>query len=267
MMIRQHNPASASPQSGRIVSQTSHHRTAGDRAQGSFFAMIESPHFVPQESGAVQNPSVNTGRNEQDAVAGDGSSPATCPSEPSGHNHNSHDGLGSNALESPEKTRLQGSADFRSDSAEFRSGGEASHPTSAPNPPVRNCLHCGREFRPERIHRTTKNAGLYCCRKCAGHAPRRPAPFATPPATKAERIRANGLVNMRVRRGAMERPDRCQQCGKVGRVDGHHDSYTAPGEVMWLCRSHHMLRHRDLALGKLALALPAPTPTPGDPQC
>ena len=65
----------------------------------------------------------------------------------------------------------------------------------------------------------------------------------TPESEPAERIRANGLVNMRVRRGAMARPDRCTQCGNRGRVDAYHEDYSKPDAVEWLCRSCHMKRH------------------------
>lgn len=61
---------------------------------------------------------------------------------------------------------------------------------------------------------------------------------------KATKLRANGLVNMRIRRGKLARPDRCQDCGKVGRVDGHHPDYSQPDRVEWLCRRCHATRHR-----------------------
>lgn len=69
----------------------------------------------------------------------------------------------------------------------------------------------------------------------------------TPKSTPEERVRASGLINMRVRRGRIGRPDRCEQCHKRCRPDGHHEDYQKPGEVRWLCRSCHMLRHREMA--------------------
>lgn len=35
----------------------------------------------------------------------------------------------------------------------------------------------------------------------------------------------------------------CEVCGKE-RVDAHHDDYSKPLEVRWLCRGHHMEHHR-----------------------
>ena len=60
---------------------------------------------------------------------------------------------------------------------------------------------------------------------------------------RRERIRANGRLNMAIRRGDIARPSTCQQCGKPCRPDGHHTDYSKPFQVEWLCRSCHTLRH------------------------
>lgn len=112
---------------------------------------------------------------------------------------------------------------------------------------TRTCPQCGRNFA-ALLRRIRQGGGRYCSQACAslqGRKAWRAAKDqrATPESTKAERIRANGLVNSRVKRGAMPRPDACTECGKKGRVDGHHEDYTKPDEVEWLCRSCHMRRH------------------------
>jgi len=38
----------------------------------------------------------------------------------------------------------------------------------------------------------------------------------------------------------------CQMCGKR-KVEAHHEDYSKPLEIMWLCREHH--RQRDIAIG------------------
>lgn len=44
-----------------------------------------------------------------------------------------------------------------------------------------------------------------------------------------------------VRRGEMERGP-CQICGNA-HAEGHHDDYTQPLTVRWLCKSHHLAVH------------------------
>jgi len=50
----------------------------------------------------------------------------------------------------------------------------------------------------------------------------------------------------RATRSAIERGDLvrqpCEVCGKT-RVDAHHDDYSKPLEVRWLCRTHHVEHH------------------------
>lgn len=110
----------------------------------------------------------------------------------------------------------------------------------------RNCLECGSPFTPPPWE-VDRGAGVLCSLKCSGRFNLRKAngaPRLTPESTFKERVRAAGLINMRIRRGAMERPPACTQCGKVGRVDAHHEDYTKPDQVEFLCRSCHMKRHR-----------------------
>ncbi len=67
----------------------------------------------------------------------------------------------------------------------------------------------------------------------------------TPESTKAERIRANGLVNSRKQSGWFKPPTNCMKCGvRKPRLDSHHPDYSKPDEVVWLCRSCHMRAHR-----------------------
>jgi hypothetical protein len=38
----------------------------------------------------------------------------------------------------------------------------------------------------------------------------------------------------------------CERCGTTYLVHAHHDDYSKPLEVMWLCLTHHRERHREL---------------------
>jgi hypothetical protein len=106
------------------------------------------------------------------------------------------------------------------------------------------CPVCGKVFlqKPADVR---KGGGKYCCRECF-HSAMRGIPkkwFGTPESTKQERVRANGLVNARVKKGMMVRKCQCEECGAVGRMDSHHEDYSRPDLVEWLCRSCHMKRH------------------------
>lgn len=41
-------------------------------------------------------------------------------------------------------------------------------------------------------------------------------------------------------------PQPCQRCGDAVGVHAHHDDYSQPLAVMWLCPKHHRERHREL---------------------
>jgi len=56
-----------------------------------------------------------------------------------------------------------------------------------------------------------------------------------------ERIRAKDVVGYAIRAGKLKRKP-CDVCGTT-KVDGHHEDYTKPLEVIWLCRKHHNLLH------------------------
>lgn len=45
-------------------------------------------------------------------------------------------------------------------------------------------------------------------------------------------------------KGDLLRRSPCEACGSQSNVDGHHDDYSQPLSVRWLCRSHHLMTHR-----------------------
>lgn len=55
---------------------------------------------------------------------------------------------------------------------------------------------------------------------------------------------AQTMIGNRVRDGKMVRPDSCEQCGSSSQVvHGHHDDYSRPLDVRWLCPSCHRKWH------------------------
>lgn len=60
--------------------------------------------------------------------------------------------------------------------------------------------------------------------------------------------RAQRMARLHIKRGNMTRKP-CEACGKEP-ADAHHDDYTKPLDVRWLCRSHHQQWHADNGPGK-----------------
>lgn len=57
-----------------------------------------------------------------------------------------------------------------------------------------------------------------------------------------EKHRAHEIVANALRTGRLTRRP-CEVCGEA-RAEGHHDDYSKPLDVRWLCRAHHMELHR-----------------------
>lgn len=62
-----------------------------------------------------------------------------------------------------------------------------------------------------------------------------------------ERGAAHVAVNRAVREGRLVKPDACEDCGRALPLHGHHDDYSRPLDVRWLCVDCHFLRHRKAA--------------------
>ena len=62
-----------------------------------------------------------------------------------------------------------------------------------------------------------------------------------------EKRRAHVILGNAVRDGRIEKPKECSDCGKAPQrrhhLQGHHDDYSKPLEVVWLCVACHRDRH------------------------
>ena len=54
-----------------------------------------------------------------------------------------------------------------------------------------------------------------------------------------EKYRAHCAVNNALRDGRIKRKVRCEDCGKKGPLHKHHEDYSKPMEVIWLCVPCH----------------------------
>jgi len=103
----------------------------------------------------------------------------------------------------------------------------------------RICQTCGKDFLARKAHVDGGN-GRFCSKSCAKMGKTNPSwkngEHATP------RRRAEDIVHRAVKNGELVRRP-CETCGNTINVDGHHDDYSKPLAVRWLCRSCHMKEH------------------------
>jgi hypothetical protein len=73
-------------------------------------------------------------------------------------------------------------------------------------------------------------------------------------ACTTEKAFARRLVNVAVRLGDLIRPDHCERCASQTKraLDGHHEDYSRPLDVVWLCRACHKARHREIEAERVA---------------
>lgn len=60
-----------------------------------------------------------------------------------------------------------------------------------------------------------------------------------------EKARARSLLSNAVCEGRIIRPDKCSLCfSRDGVIQGHHHDYSKPLDVIWVCKSCHILVHK-----------------------
>jgi hypothetical protein len=64
------------------------------------------------------------------------------------------------------------------------------------------------------------------------------------------RYAAHKATSNAIRDGRLIRPSTCSACGSHCTPEAHHDDYSLPLTVRWLCRSCHCRHHRLESLAK-----------------
>lgn len=57
-----------------------------------------------------------------------------------------------------------------------------------------------------------------------------------------QKVRAHWRVHYAIKTGKLIKQP-CEICGTTSRINAHHDDYSRPLSVMWLCSEHHVARH------------------------
>ena len=63
-------------------------------------------------------------------------------------------------------------------------------------------------------------------------------------APHVEHCRVNGQLRHAVASGRIEKPKVCEVCGVETLLHGHHDDYSKPFDVQWVCPRCHGAKHR-----------------------
>ena len=58
-----------------------------------------------------------------------------------------------------------------------------------------------------------------------------------------EKFAAHSAVKNAVAGGRLIKPDQCSQCDSTFHIEAHHDDYSKPLEVRWLCAVCHKQHH------------------------
>lgn len=54
-----------------------------------------------------------------------------------------------------------------------------------------------------------------------------------------EKWHARTKVRRAIKKGLIIKPKNCEQCNEVKKLEGHHEDYTKPLQVIFLCNSCH----------------------------
>lgn len=58
-------------------------------------------------------------------------------------------------------------------------------------------------------------------------------------------------VHKAEKKGILKRPKKCQRCGASSRVHAHHDDYSKPLDVKYICQPCHIKIHQELRWGSV----------------
>ena len=117
------------------------------------------------------------------------------------------------------------------------------------------CKSCTRKR--VRKHRAVHLEDIRAYDRERSQTPERKARYAAKNKTKQRHmgplyLAAHNAVIRAVKRGDIIRPDKCQRCETTNdgssrrRIQAHHDDYSKPLDVMWLCPACHAQRHVEL---------------------
>ena len=67
-----------------------------------------------------------------------------------------------------------------------------------------------------------------------------------------EKFKVEQCLQRAVKNGQVKKEDSCSRCNSIGKVMAHHEDYTKPLDIIWLCPLCHVQHHRNKATDKNA---------------
>ena len=98
------------------------------------------------------------------------------------------------------------------------------------------CSNCGKEKEESQY-----NEGY--CKSCKAFRKKQIRPYRTEEQRFKTAVRE--LTARAIKQGKLTRQP-CEVCNTIEDVQAHHDDYTKPLDVRWLCRKHHREHHKNL---------------------
>lgn len=72
---------------------------------------------------------------------------------------------------------------------------------------------------------------------------------------------ARAKLRQAVEKGLIVKPQVCEDCPRAYGIEGHHDDYSKPLEVRWLCKMCHLVTHKRIKDTSLLLTGGSPHDT------
>lgn len=100
-----------------------------------------------------------------------------------------------------------------------------------------NCSTCGNPLEDNRVN---KQRNCLACHNKYMRANRKRHKDLTP----EQKLKANcrSYVNVYIKRGKISKQS-CSVCGNI-KAEAHHEDYSKPLDIIWLCRLHHLELHQ-----------------------
>lgn len=91
----------------------------------------------------------------------------------------------------------------------------------------------------------SRSQGLsYVCKKCYNKRFLKPENGSIRSRKKyPKQYKARSVLNNAIAKGKIKKPENCVKCNSTGIIHGHHEDYSKPLDVIWLCPPCHSEVH------------------------